>query len=343
MSAQVFAIRVDALSDAAQQGTPRRRDWDVSHSALRIGAVFGRVLLRCFLYSTRGVARLPWNVQRVLGGGIGWLLYRLMRQRRGIADTNLACCFPDLDHASRDQIVRHHFRSLGLATVEIAIAWWGSHEVIAARSRVIGSEHLVAALAHGRGVILFGGHFTTFEIGGRILASRYEVGATYRPHSDPSSDTLLRAGRGRYLSTLVSHKNVREMVRYLGENRILWYAPDQDYRGQRRVFARFFAERAATTTATSWLAHRSGARIIPYASHRRTDDSGWDLVLEPALKGFPTGDDLADAERLNAVLEAQIERSIEQYLWVHRRFKTRPPGASPVYDEALLRQGNGVG
>ena len=274
---------------------------------------------------------------------MGWLLYRFMRRRRAIADINLACCFPDLDAVARARIVRGHFRSLGLGLVEIAIAWWGSDEQIATRSRILGSEHLEAALSHGRGVILFGGHFTTFEIGGRILTSRFEAGATYRPHNDPLIDAALRAGRGRYLSSLVSHKNIREMVRHLRQNRILWYAPDQDYSGQRRVFARFFAERAATTTATSWLAHRCGARIVPYSSHRRADDSGWNVVLEPALEGFPMGDDLVDAERLNAILEARIERSVEQYLWTHRRFKTRPPGAPPIYDPIIMRRYRGKG
>ena len=314
-----------------------------SHPAPRTGAVLGRLLLRCFLHSTRGVARLPSNVQRVLGGAAGWLLYRLMRQRRAIADTNLARCFPDLDDASRARLVRRHFRSLGLGLVEIAVAWWGSDERVASRSRILGAEHLDAALSHGRGVILLGGHFTTFEIGGRILASRFDIGATYRPHGDSGLDAMLRAGRGSYLSTLIARGDVREMVRYLGQNRILWYAPDQDYRGRRRVFAPFFAERAATTTASAWLARRSGAKIVPCASYRRADDSGWDMVLEPALENFPTGDDPADAERLNSVMEAQIERGVEQYLWIHRRFKTRPPGAPPVYDAALLRRRSGKG
>ena len=305
--------------------------------------MFRRFLLRCLLRSTRGVARLPWNAQHLLGIAVGWLLYRLMRQRRGVAAVNLARCFPDLDPASRARIVRRHFRSLGLGFVEMAVAWWGSDALIGARSRVVGAEHLEAALARGKGVVLFGGHFTTFEIGGRILASRYEVGATYRPGNDPGSDALLRAGRGRYLTTQVSHRSMREVLRYLGRNRILWYAPDQNYSGQRSVFARFFAERAATTTATAWLLRRSGARLLPYASYRRPDDSGWDVVIGPALEEFPGGDDLADAERLNAVLEAQIQRSIEQYLWVHRRFKTRPPGAPPVYDAPLVRRRDGTG
>ena len=290
----------------------------------------------------RGVVRLPWEVQRALGGAAGGLLYRLMRRRRKIAERNVTLCFPGLAEPARSSIVRRHFRSLGLGLVEVALAWWESDERIAARSRIVGSEHLEAALSHGRGVILVGGHFTTFEIGGRILASRFEVGATYRPHNDPWWDSMLRTGRLRYLSALVAHKDARAMVRHLGRNRILWYAPDQDYSGRRRVFARFFAERAATTTATAWLARKSGARIVPYSSYRRADDSGWDVVLDPALEGFPAGDDPADAERLNEVLEGQIARSVEQYLWVHRRFKTRPPGAAPVYDAALLRRRTGA-
>ena len=301
------------------------------------------VLSRCLLHGMRGVARAPWSVQRALGGAAGRVLYRLMRRRRGIAETNLALCFPRLDEADRSRIVRRHFRSLGLGLVETAIAWWGSDEQVAARARILGSEHLEAALSGGKGVLLFGGHFTTFEIGGRITASRFAVGATYRPHNDPWWDATLRAGRTRYLSDLVPHKDARAMVRYLGRNRILWYAPDQDHGGRRSVFARFFAERAATTTATAWLAGRSGARVVPYASRRRADESGWDVVLGPALKDFPSGDDLADAERLNAVLEAEIERNVEQYLWVHRRFKTRPPGAPPVYDATLLRGRPGGG
>ena len=300
--------------------------------------VFRCVLWQSVLCTMRGVVWMPWEAQRAIGGGAGWLLYLLMRRRRRIAERNLELCFPHMAEASRSRIVRRHFRSLGFGFVEIAFAWWGRDKEIARRSRIVGAEHLEKALAHGRGVILFGGHFTTFEIGGRIMASRFEVGATYRPHNDPWWDSKLRTGRMRYLSTLLPHKDARAMVRHLGKNQILWYAPDQDYSGRRHVFARFFAEPAATTTATSWLARRSGARIVPYASHRRADDSGWDVVLGAALEDFPSGNDVADAERLHAVLESEIERSIEQYLWIHRRFKTRPPGMRPAYDPALLRR-----
>ena len=301
----------------------------------------GRVLSTCFVHAMRAVARMPWGIQRRVGAATGAVMYRLMVRRRRIAETNLALCFPHLDDAARSRLVRRHFRSLGFGLVETALGWWGGEAPIMARSRIVGAEHLEAALARGRGVILLGGHFTTFELSGRILAARFECGATYRPHDDPRWDALMRAGRGRHLAALVPHKDARAMVRHLAGNRILWYAPDQDFssrRGRRNVFARFFAERAATTTATAWLARASGARVVPLASYRLAEDSGWEVVIGPALEDFPSGDDAADAARLNAVLETQIERSPEQYLWVHRRFKTRPPGAPPAYGAELLRR-----
>ena len=301
----------------------------------------GRILSMCFLYAMRVVARMPWSIQRRVGVAVGRLMYRLMGRRRRIAETNLALCFPDLHDTARTRLVRRHFRSLGLALVETALAWWGSEPRIMARSRIVGAEHLEAALAGGRGVILLGGHFTTFELSGRILATRFECGATYRPHDDPRWDAILRTGRGRHLAALVPHKDARAMVRHLSGNGILWYAADQDFssrRGRRNVFVRFFAERAASTTATAWLARTSGAGVVPFASYRLADESGWEVVIGAALEDFPSGDDEADAARLSAVLETQIERSPEQYLWVHRRFKTRPPGAPPAYGAELLRR-----
>lgn len=304
----------------------------------RIGARLSRVSSRVLLCAMKVVALTPWRFQCVLGSVAGCFLYRFMRCRRGIASANLKYCFPQFDDAARSRILRRHFRSLGFGLFEITTAWWGSDEHVARRSKVLGGEHLEKALSHGKGVILFSGHFTTFEIGARILASQFALDAIYRPHNDPWWDKVLRAGRQRYLSDLIERKNVKAMVRCLSKNRILWYAPDQDRGGRRYVFASFFAGRAATTTATSWLARVSGARVVPYMAHRRVDDSGWDVVIEPALENFPSGDELADTERLNGVLEGLIEPAVEQYLWIHRRFKTQPPGSPPVYGETLLRR-----
>ncbi|WP_197019155.1 LpxL/LpxP family acyltransferase [Thioalkalivibrio sp. HK1] len=300
----------------------------------RIGS---RIGLAALLWLMRASVRLPHRMRIAWGAGIGSLLHRWATKRRKVVRRNLALCFPEFKPGMRDRLARDHFRALGMSLMETSLAWWGDDPKIFRRARIIGAEHLADALSHGEGVLLFGGHFTAFEIGGRILARRFSVAASYRPHDDPRWDAVIRKGRQRYLETLIEHKNMRGMIRYLRGGGILWYAPDQNFGGPRRVFARFFAQRAATTTATSWLIRSSGARVVPYLCRRREDDSGWDVILSPALDGFPSGDDLADTERLNTILEGHIEQNIEQYLWIHRRFKDRPPGESDVYGPDMLR------
>lgn len=297
-----------------------------------------RILPAGFLHAERVIARLPWRVQRLLGGALGRLGYRLLGQRRRIAAVNLAACFPDLDAPARARLLRRHFRSLGLGLMETALAHWGGAEQILPRSRILGAEHVEAALARGKGVILLSAHFTTMELGGRIFASRHRFGALYRPHNDPALDALIRAGREQHLDALIPQKNIRAIIGRLGRNGVLWYAPDQDHGGRRRVFARFFAEPAATTTVPVWLARAGGAQVVPMASYRDPDDGGWRVVFEPPLEDFPGADDAAAAQRLNDILAAQIERAPDQYLWIHRRFKTRPAGAPPLYPPSLLRR-----
>lgn len=304
----------------------------------RLAAAMKRIPSAGFLHAERIIARLPWRVQRLLGGALGRLGYRLLGQRRRIAAVNLAACFPDLDADARACLLRRHFRSLGLGLVETALAHWGDDEQILPRSKILGAEHVDAALSRGKGVILLGAHFATMELSGRIVASRYRVGALYRPHNDPALDALIRAGREQYLDAPIPHRNIRAILAHLGRNGVLWYAPDQDHGGRRRVFARFFTEPAATTTAPAWLARASGAQVVPMASWRDPDDGGWRVTFEPPLTDFPGADDAAAAQRLNDILAAQIKRAPDQYLWIHRRFKTRPAGAPPRYPPSLLRR-----
>ncbi len=285
----------------------------------------------------RASVHLTHGMRIALGAGIGSLLHRWATKRRKVVDRNLELCFPKFKPSERDRLVRAHFRALGTSLMETALAWWGSDREISERSRIIGLEYLEEAFSRGEGVLLFSGHFTAFEIGGRILAAHFPVAASYRPHDDSYWDTTIRKGRRKYLESLIEHKDMRGMIRYLRGGGILWYAPDQNFAGPRRAFARFFAQRAATTTATPWVIRSSGARIVPYLCRRREDDSGWDVILSPALDRFPSGDDLADTERLNGILEEHIKPNIEQYLWIHRRFKDRPPGEADVYDPDMLR------
>ncbi|MBF2761314.1 MAG: lipid A biosynthesis acyltransferase [Ectothiorhodospiraceae bacterium AqS1] len=300
----------------------------------RIGRLIG---LKALLWLMRIGAHLPHRMQIASGAWLGSLLHRWATKRRKVVERNLELCFPEFKPETRKGIARRHFRALGTSLMETSLAWWGDDREVSKRTRIIGAEHLAEAFSGGAGVLLFSGHFTAFEVGGRVLTAHFPIAASYRPHDDPDWDASIRAGRQQYLETLIEHKNIRGMIRYLKAGGILWYAPDQNFGGPRRVFARFLGQRAATTTATSWLVQKSGAKVVPYLCRRRPDDSGWDVILSPALEDFPSGDDLADAERLNAILEDHIKDNIEQYLWIHRRFKDRPPGEGDVYDPDMLR------
>ena len=195
-----------------------------------------------------------------------------------------------------------------------------------------GREHLDAALARGRGALLLSGHFTTLEIGAARLGLDAPVDGVYRPHADPSMERASRDGRQRFGGLLLDRADVRGMLRRLRSNRAVWYAPDQDPGPRHGVFAPFFGRPAATLTATARLARASGAPVLPFRVERearRPRLAGRDRA--GALADFPSGDAIADAARINEVIERWARASPEQYLWVHRRFKTRPPGEPDLY------------
>jgi len=275
--------------------------------------------------------RLPYPVQIVLGGLIGRFLYLSMGERREVAWANLSVCFPELSRAQRAQLLRRHFGALGIAVMEVGAAWWGSDEALARRARIRGMEHLDAALAAGHGVILLGAHFTTLEIGLRVLTARRPCHVVYRPLGDQGLEQQIRAWRARHRVTMVPREDVRGMIRALRENQPLWMAPDQNTASRHAVFVPFFGEPAATVPTLSKLCRRSHARVVPFVQHRLPGLAGYELVLGPALEDFPSGDSVADTARINQVIEVAVRRSPEQYLWTHRRFKTRPPGRPPLY------------
>lgn len=247
---------------------------------------------------------------------------------------NLALCFPELDAAARDALLARHLRAVGLAALETAAAWTRPRERLSPLAATHGLEHLDAGLAAGRGVLVVSAHFLSMEMGLRLASELRPACAVYRPHNDPAVDRLIRAGRERAAVHLIDRSDLRAMVRALRENRLLWYPPDQDYGPRHSVFAPFFGRPAATITATSRLARLSGAAVVPLYTHWRPGTEGYEIVALPPLADFPSGDDVADATRLNQILEDQIRRDPAQYLWVHRRFKTRPAGAVDPYAAA---------
>jgi len=274
------------------------------------------------------LARLPWPWQRGLGRLVGAVLHALLRQRRTIARRNLELCFPQLDAAARDVLLRAHFAAIGIGVFEFARAWWGSVGPLRRGVVVEGLEHLEAARAGGRGVIVVSGHFTTLEVCGRLMCDHAPLAGMYRPHAQPAMEWAVRRGRARYAAAMFPKQDVRGAVRHLKRGGLLWYAPDQDPSRGDSVFVPFFDHPAHSLTSTHQLARLSGAAVLFY-QHARRDDGSYHLKLFPAGAGFPGKDAVADTAEVMAAIETMARAAPAQYLWIHRRFKRQPEGHSP--------------
>ena len=279
------------------------------------------------------VAQLPYRMQMAIGRTLGRGMALLARKRRRIAEINLGLCFPELSETERKALLKDHFRSLGMGIVETAMSWWTPESKLRPLAHIEGLEHLQAALARGKGVILLSGHFTSLEIGGRLLVLFTPFHVLYRSHKNPLFDAVMKRARERNFDKAIPREDMRGMLRSLKNNMPVWYAADQDYGREKSVFAPFFGIRAATITATSRLAHASGAAVVPFFQQRLKDGSGYLLQIYPALTDIPGATQETDTARINSILEDHIRQAPENYLWVHRRFKTRPKDEPNLYPQ----------
>jgi KDO2-lipid IV(A) lauroyltransferase len=280
----------------------------------------------------RIAAALPYRWQLASGRGLGRLVHFIATGRRRVADVNLSLCFPEFTAAERKRLVRETFESAAIAVFETAFSWWGGERRLRPLQRIEGVEHLHAARARGKGVILLGGHYTTLEISGRLLAFHTDgIQPIYKPAHNALYEAVMARSRKRLFDDLLDNSDMRAILRSLKANKVIWYAPDQDFGRDRSVFAPFFGTAAATLTTTARLARLSGAPVLPFYSERLPGTEGWLLRIGAPLADFPSGDDLRDATAVNAVIEQQVRRTPAQYLWVHKRFKTRPRGEPGVY------------
>jgi KDO2-lipid IV(A) lauroyltransferase len=278
----------------------------------------------------RAVNPLPYPVQLALGRGLGRVLYRILPRRRHIADVNLRLCFPEWSAVQRRSVLLRHFESLGTAVFEAGLGWWAPATRLRRLVDLDGIERVAEALQRGRGAILLGAHFTSLDLCGRLLAEHLHFYPLYRHSRNPVWDHVIHRGRQSVYPGIVHRDDLRGLVGALRANQVVWYAPDQDFGLRQGVFAPFFGHPAATLTTTSRLVRLTGAALIPFF-HRRLPRGRYLLEFQAPLQDFPTADPVADAARVNALIEAQVRLVPEQYLWAHRRFKTRPPEASPIY------------
>ncbi len=275
---------------------------------------------------------LPHRLLYLLGRKVGLFLHLFPTPFKRIARRNIELCLPELPEAERARILREHFAGLGCALFETAISWWSSNERIRRITMMKGLEHLEAAQRTGRGVLLLSAHFNSIEIGCRALAARLPLNVMYRPTKNELIGEFVHSRRAVQTKRAIPRDDVRTLVKALKEGDVVWYAPDQSFRKKGAQMVKLFGIPAATNTATSRIAGMTNSLVLPYF-FERTPAGGYQGTIHPPLEGFPTDDAVADTERFNRIVEAEVRRIPEQYLWIHRRFK----GLTPDYPNYYAR------
>jgi len=280
----------------------------------------------------RLAAALPHGLRLALGRSAGRIAYRVLGRRRAVARRNLQLCFPEWTAARRRRMLRAAFDSLGQGLVELAMGAWCSDAEVADRVEVEGARHLEEAVSRGRGAIALSGHFVALEFTARALSyPPAGLVAVYRPGGNAAFDWLVGRARLRVCAKTVSKYDVRGMVRSLRDGAVLWFAGDQMTDAKSAVLAPFFGEPAMTGTSLGRLARISGAPVVPWFT-RRLPDGRYRVELLPALEAFPGASPEQDAARINKLVEDHVRKAPEQYYWIHRRFKRRPPPLPDPYE-----------
>ena len=276
---------------------------------------------------------LPARVQAALGAGMGMLLYLLAVDRRRIATRNIELCLPELDAAARARLVRQHFRWLGRSIVERGLLWYAPRERIERLIEVEGDVHL--AERSGAPVMWLVPHFMALETAAaavQLFQSRR--GATiYQAQSNPVFDAAVRKGRLRFGGSelFARRESAKPLIRAIRQQGLGFFnLPDMDFGLKDAAFVPFFGVPAATLLAPSRMARMLGMTVQPVVGEMLAG-GGWRVRFLPAWTDWPSDDALADTLRMNQWIEAEVRRNPAQYLWVHKRFKTRPPGEPGFY------------
>lgn len=278
------------------------------------------------------LVQLPYPVLYRLGVWLGRTSMRFLKRRVSITRRNLQLCFPDLTPEQVEARIVSNFESLGMGLLETGMAWFWSDARVKRWFDVSGLHNLKKAQENNQGVLVIGVHFMSLELGGRAMGLCHPMMAMYRPHNNKAMEFVQTWGRMRSNKAMLDRKDLRGMVHALKKGEAVWFAPDQDYGPRGSVFAPLFAvDEAATTSGTYMLARLAKPALITVVLVRKPAGKGYDLVIQPALQDYPIDDELAAAAYMNRVIETEIMRAPDQYLWLHRRFKTRPAGTPSLY------------
>ncbi|MCC5452693.1 LpxL/LpxP family Kdo(2)-lipid IV(A) lauroyl/palmitoleoyl acyltransferase [Rheinheimera sp. UJ51] len=280
------------------------------------------------------ISWLPYRVLMTLGAALGKLLFKALKSRQKIARRNLELCFPEKSAAEREALLWRNAEESGKAMFETVIGWWWPDWRVRRLAHITGYEHIQQAVASGKGILLLAGHFLHLEAAGRVIGLTHPSIGFYRPNNNPLMDYLQYHGRIRSNKYMIGKRDVKGLIQALNQQEVCFYLPDQDYGRSRAEFVPFFAVAdTATTTGTLLFANAANCVVIPIYTYRLPDYRGYQIDILPAFDHFPSGDDRADVTRVNQWVEQAVLKNPEQYMWLHRRFKTRPDAEAPsLYD-----------
>ncbi|MEC7596305.1 MAG: lipid A biosynthesis acyltransferase [Pseudomonadota bacterium] len=272
---------------------------------------------------------IPFKAQVLIGKVIGRLLYPFMHKLRSTAYSNISHCFPDKKQTQVNLLVKRHFEAIGVSFFETANAYYGTNHKISKLLTITNEQLFKDALKQEGGIILLCSHFMPLMLGSRALLLNHTIANIYRPQNNKLFDRIMVKGYKKNGAVMIKSTDTRSIIKAINNSLPIWYAPDQDLGKNNSVFAPFFGIQTATASATSRLAKNNNTRVIPYSFVRT--QNGYSMSFEKPISNYPSNDPIQDATVVNKILEKQIKKSPEQYLWVHRRFKTRPNDEKNFY------------
>lgn len=285
---------------------------------------------RFFLYVMRTLAHLPLPWVRALGWLLGWMLYGFVGSRRRVVQINLRLCFPKLDSAQLHALSQRVFVHFAQAWLDRGWLWHGCPDVVRSRLKITGSAN---ELTGSDPVVIFAPHFVGLDAGWTALTQQLPRHFTtiYTDQANKAADAWILQGRQRFGSSRLFGRvdGVKTIVATLRQGDPLYLLPDMNFGPHESLFVPFYGISAATVPSLSRFARLGRAKVVPVVTRMTTE--GYEVQVLPAWSNFPTDDLEADTALMNARLQTYIDAMPEQYYWVHKRFKDRPPGEPDFY------------
>ena len=281
----------------------------------------------------RLLSLVPLPILFHLGTGLGDLLRFILPSRRRVAERNLSLCFPKLSDTEAASLARENIRNTARMLLYTGFVWWASEEKLKKRVNIRNEAALRQLEGAGKGFILLAPHFLALELGGVFISLKSPGVSVYQRTRNSVFDRSMLRARQRFGSTLYERKeDLRPMFKAIRRGTGCYYLPDQDPGQRRAVFAPFFEVPTATWPVLGRIAKLCEVPVLPCPTYILPGGAGFEIVIGEPLQNFPTGTPEGDAQRMNSAIEDCIRRDPSQYFWVHKRFKTRPPGETSIYD-----------